>query len=65
MVHFINSKGTIRRFIIGMVSMEIACLLPVDRQILPQDFTSKTFSTLLLCQKIKEDFNSCVLDRKN
>lgn len=37
--------------------MKSACLFPVDRKVLPQDFISKTFVTLLLCQKTKKDFN--------
>lgn len=52
-----NFQGTIKKLIIDMLNMEIACLLPVDIKVLPQVFTSNTFTTLLLCQKTKEGFN--------
>lgn len=57
-IYFMDFQRAIKKFIIGMLSMEIACLLPVDRKVLPQVFTSKTFTNSLLCQKTKENFNS-------
>lgn len=57
MIYFINFQVAVNKLIIGMHSMEIACLLPVDRKVLPQVFTLITFTTLFLCQKTKEDFN--------